>query len=69
LVSRTFIYDYSLKEIYIVNVISDIKPGSPFKVNRRFGGTFACCPLHAGFFLGLFSNPENSGDMFLQNVG
>jgi hypothetical protein len=24
--------------------------------------------LHAGFLLGLFFNPENGADMFLQNV-
>jgi hypothetical protein len=24
--------------------------------------------LHAGFLLGLFFNPEDGGDMFLQNV-
>jgi hypothetical protein len=25
--------------------------------------------LHAGFFLGLFFEPEAGGDMFLRNVG
>jgi hypothetical protein len=24
---------------------------------------------HAGFFLGLFFNPEDEGDTFLQNIG
>jgi hypothetical protein len=25
--------------------------------------------LHGGFLLGLFFNPEDGGDIFLQNVG
>jgi hypothetical protein len=25
--------------------------------------------VHAGFFLGLFFDPEDGGDMFLRNVG
>jgi hypothetical protein len=25
--------------------------------------------LHAGFFLGLFLDPEDGGEVFLQNVG
>jgi hypothetical protein len=28
----------------------------------------ACYLLHDGFLLGLFFNPEDGGDMFLQNV-
>jgi hypothetical protein len=28
----------------------------------------ACYPLHAGFFLGLFFEPEDGGDMFLRNA-
>jgi hypothetical protein len=42
----------------------DITPCSPLKVNRRFGGTqcFACCLLHAGFFLGLFFDLEDGGE-------
>jgi hypothetical protein len=27
------------------------------------------CLLHAGLFLGLFFDPEDGGDMFLQNIG
>jgi hypothetical protein len=27
-----------------------------------------CCLLHAGFLLGLFFNPEEGGDIFLQNT-
>jgi hypothetical protein len=30
---------------------------------------FVCCLLHSGFLLGLFFNPENGGDMLLQNAG
>jgi hypothetical protein len=28
-----------------------------------------CCLLHAGFFLGLFVDPEDGGDMFPRDVG
>jgi hypothetical protein len=28
----------------------------------------ACYPLHAGFLLSLFSDPEDGGYMFLRNV-
>jgi hypothetical protein len=30
---------------------------------------FACYLLHAGFFLGLFFNPEDGSNIFLKNVG
>jgi hypothetical protein len=30
---------------------------------------FTCCLHDAGFVLGLPSDPEDRGDMFLQNVG
>jgi hypothetical protein len=30
---------------------------------------YSCHLLQAGFFLGLFVNPEDGGDMFLRNVG
>jgi hypothetical protein len=57
-------------------VFWDIKPGSPSRVNRRFGGTYrlhlqgqATC-FHAGFLLSLyFVDPEDGGDEFLRNVG
>jgi hypothetical protein len=29
----------------------------------------SCYLLHSGFFLGLFFNPEDGGDMFLLNIG
>jgi hypothetical protein len=35
-------------------------------VRRRYKQ--ACCLLHAGFLLGLVSNPGDLGDMFLRNV-
>jgi hypothetical protein len=28
----------------------------------------ACCLRHAGFLLGLFIDPKDGGNMFLQNV-
>jgi hypothetical protein len=31
--------------------------------------TFVRYLLHAGFLLGLFFDPENSGDIFLRNIG
>jgi hypothetical protein len=57
------------------SVFWDITPCNPLKINRHFGGTFrlhvgsACYPLHAGFLLGIFFDPEDGGDMFLRNVG
>jgi hypothetical protein len=30
---------------------------------------FAYYLLHVGFLLGLFINPQNSGETFLQNIG
>jgi hypothetical protein len=35
-----------------------------FLYNPRFSQ--ACCLLHAGFLLGLFFNPQDGGNMFLQ---
>jgi hypothetical protein len=57
-------------------ILWDITPCSPLEVNRRFGGTYrlhlqallAIC-FHTGFLLGLFFNPEDSGNKFLRNVG
>jgi hypothetical protein len=34
----------------------------------RFEALLAAC-FHVGFLLGLFFNPEDGGNMFLQNVG
>jgi hypothetical protein len=31
--------------------------------------SFACCLLQSGFLLGFFLDPEDGGDIFLQNVG
>jgi hypothetical protein len=64
-------------------VFWNITPYSPLKVNRRFGGTCrlhlyglsqernqpAYYILHADFLLGLVSNHEDGGDMFLGHVG
>jgi hypothetical protein len=47
----------------------DIMPCSLLKVNGRFEETYrrlATC-FHAGILLGLF-DPEDGGDMFLQEV-
>jgi hypothetical protein len=41
----------------------DIMPCRPLKLS------YACCLFHAGFLLGLLFNPEDVGDMFLQNFG
>jgi hypothetical protein len=49
---------------------------SPFKVNKRFGGTYASAfkvelaiCFHASILLGLYFGPEDWGDMFLRNAG
>jgi hypothetical protein len=47
------------------SIFWDIRPWSPLKINRRFGGTcrlrvesLACFLLHAGSLLGLFFDPK-----------
>jgi hypothetical protein len=43
--------------------------GSFFQ-NKRMGNQKGCkYLLHAGFFLGLFFEPEDGGYMFIRNVG
>jgi hypothetical protein len=49
-------------------VFWDITPCSPLEVNRRSGGTYRRACFHTGFLLGLFFDPEDLRDMFLQNV-
>jgi hypothetical protein len=59
------------------SVFLDTMLCSPLKANLRTGQAgsqpeagserYGCLP-HAGLLLGLFFNPENGGDMFLQNV-
>jgi hypothetical protein len=56
------------------DIFWDMMPCSALKVNRRFGAT---CLLHlqlealhtASSFHGLFFYPEDSGDIFLRNIG
>jgi hypothetical protein len=52
-------------------IFRDIMPGSPLKINRRFGGTYrlllATC-FHAGFLLGLYFDPEDESDMFSETL-
>jgi hypothetical protein len=43
------------------SILWDIKPYSPLKVNRCFGGTYR---LHFHLF-----DPEDRSDMFLRNFG
>jgi hypothetical protein len=58
----------------------DITPCNPLKLSRRFGGTYrlhlhpskkpallVTC-FHAVFFLGLFFDTEDGGDIFLRNI-
>jgi hypothetical protein len=70
-VNIIFNWDGEKQEIVKNNsVFLDIKPCSPLKVNRRFGGTLgsACYLLHVGFLLGFLFEYED-GDMFHRNVG
>jgi hypothetical protein len=66
------------------SILWDISPISPLKNNRRFGETYllyiqgsrmshaknskVCYLLHAGFLLGLFFDPEDGSDIFLQRT-
>jgi hypothetical protein len=43
------------------SIFCDATPGSPLKVSQRFGYL-----LHASFFFGLFFDPEDGGDIFLE---
>jgi hypothetical protein len=50
--------------------VPSISPLLPYII-RNFGkpiALLATC-FHAGFLLGLFFDPEDSGDVFLPNVG
>jgi hypothetical protein len=53
------------------SIFWDITPCSALKDSRRFGETYLIFgfPLPGGFLLGLLLNPEDGGDIFLQNVG
>jgi hypothetical protein len=61
-----------LRVVVVENsVFWDAMPYSPLKVNHRFEGTrylhLVCSLLHAGFLLVLLFNPEDIGDLFLEN--
>jgi hypothetical protein len=45
-----------------------VMPCSPLRVNRCIRGTCCLLPSHAGFLLGLFFDPEDGGNIFLQNI-
>jgi hypothetical protein len=48
----------------------DIKPCSLLEVNRRFYvSIYVCYLINVGFYLGSFFDPEDGGEMFLQNAG
>jgi hypothetical protein len=51
-------------------LIFDIRDSSGWqdRNNFRILDRSSCYLLHAGFFLGLFLEPEDAGDMFLQNT-
>jgi hypothetical protein len=52
------------------SIFWDITPCSPFKVNRRFGEIFSSGfhLLYDGYLIGLFFDPEDRGNMFLQSL-
>jgi hypothetical protein len=63
-----------------ISVLRDITPSTPLEVDRHFGATCrfhhegrricsACYQIHYSFFLGLFFDTEDGGDLFLRNVG
>jgi hypothetical protein len=50
-----------------ISIFWDITPCNLLKDNRRFRGMSCgsvCYPIHAGFFRGLFFDPEDGGDRF-----
>jgi hypothetical protein len=52
------------------SVLGDVTPCNSLKVNCHFRGIGSSCSLlHAGLLLGLFVDPEDGDDVFLQNIG
>jgi hypothetical protein len=83
--TKTRSWDVALEVLTaVVSVFRDMRPCSPLKVNRRYGGTcrfhlqgwrtsqernqLATC-FRAGFLLGLFFDTEDGGDMFFRFHG
>jgi hypothetical protein len=81
---KKILYNFKIFPSLNSSVFWHITPCSPVKVNGCFGGTHrlhlqgrgvsrarnqAWCLLHVLFFLGLFVDTEDGGNMFLQNVG
>jgi hypothetical protein len=54
------------------SIFRGISSCSPLKVNGRFGGTYlrlqAELCFRAGFFLSVFFEPEDRGNMYLRNI-
>jgi hypothetical protein len=64
--SKNVGFEVSTAVIMKSTIFCDITPCSVSSVNGRFGETYR---PPAGLLLNLFFDPEDGGDMFLQNVG
>jgi hypothetical protein len=55
-----------IRKIYI---FWNTTPRGPLKVRLRFGGRSASYVIPAGFLLASFFEPEDGGEIYLQDIG